>query len=345
MKNTMKFEQIRENVSVSGEHKNAEILSVMQAAIFTGPKQIEVREFPIPQPGPEEVLIKLEGCGVCASSIPVWEGREWFKYPLEPGAPGHEGWGIVESVGRNVTNVQIGERVAALSYHAFADYDVAKYTEVVPLPDILEGKPFPGEPLGCAINIFSRAGIKPGDKIAIVGIGFLGALLTKLAVQAGATVIALSQRPFSLDVAARCGAKGAVLLKEKWTSIKEAREYAANDGFNVVIEAVGLQETLDIASELTKERGRLIIAGYHQDGLRTVNMQLWNWKGIDVINAHERDPQIYIEGISEAVKSAVNGKLEPFDLITHSYKLDELQTAFQAMKDRPDGLIKAYITF
>ncbi|HEX2982200.1 MAG TPA: hypothetical protein VHO28_01515, partial [Ignavibacteriales bacterium] len=128
-------------------------------------------------------------------------------------------------------------------------------------------------------------------------------------------------------------------------AIKEAREKINEEGFNVVIEAVGLQETLDIASELTKERGRLIIAGYHQDGLRTVNMQLWNWKGIDVINAHERDPQVYIEGISEAVKSTVNGKLSPFDLITHSYKLEELNEAFQAVKDRPDGLIKAYIKF
>lgn len=342
---TMKYEQAKENIAVSGEHKDADVLSTMKTAIFIAPKQIEIREYPIPQPGPEEVLIKLEGCGICASSIPVWEGREWFKYPLEPGAPGHEGWGIVEAVGRNVSNIQIGERVAALSYHAFAEYDVAKYTEVVPLPDVLEGKPFPGEPLGCAINIFGRAGIKPGDKVAIVGIGFLGSLLTKLAVQCGATVIALSQRSFSLDVAKRCEAKGVVQLKEKWTAIKEAREKINEEGFNVVIEAVGLQETLDIASELTKERGRLIIAGYHQDGLRTVNMQLWNWKGIDVINAHERDPQVYIEGISEAVKSTVNGKLSPFDLITHSYRLEELNEAFQAVKDRPDGLIKAYIKF
>ena len=63
-----------------------------------------------------------------------------------------------------------------------------------------------------------------------------------------------------------------------------------------VIEAVGKQWPLDLAAELTRERGRLIVAGYHQDGPRQVNMQLWNWRGLDVINAHERDPEVYMRG-------------------------------------------------
>jgi threonine dehydrogenase-like Zn-dependent dehydrogenase len=62
-----------------------------------------------------------------------------------------------------------------------------------------------------------------------------------------------------------------------------------------VIEAVGLQWPLDLAGEITGERGRLVIAGYHQDGKREVNMQMWNWRGIDVINAHERDPRAYVQ--------------------------------------------------
>jgi hypothetical protein len=53
----------------------------------------------------------------------------------------------------------------------------------------------------------------------------------------------------------------------------------------------------DLAGELCAERGRLVIAGYHQDGMRQVNVQLWNWRGIDVINAHERDPQAYVDGM------------------------------------------------
>jgi threonine dehydrogenase-like Zn-dependent dehydrogenase len=78
-----------------------------------------------------------------------------------------------------------------------------------------------------------------------------------------------------------------------------------------VIECTGLQWPLDLAGELTAERGRLVIAGYHQDGLRQVNLQLWNWRGIDVINAHERDPQAYVDGMKRAVDADDQGVLDP----------------------------------
>ena len=78
----------------------------------------------------------------------------------------------------------------------------------------------------------------------------------------------------------------------------------------MVIEATGQQRPLDLAAELTRVRGRLVIAGYHQDGPRSVNMQLWNWRGIDVINAHERDPEIYRRGMDEGVRLLAAGGLD-----------------------------------
>src|SRR5215831_12908296 len=81
------------------------------AAIFAGPQSIRVAQVALPEPGPHEVRIRLEGCGVCASNLPVWEGRPWLAYPLEPGAPGHEGWGWIDAVGRAVRGLAVGERV------------------------------------------------------------------------------------------------------------------------------------------------------------------------------------------------------------------------------------------
>ena len=112
-----------------------------------------------------------------------------------------------------------------------------------------------------------------------------------------------------------------------------------------VIEAVGKQWPLDLAAELTRERGRLVIAGYHQDGPRQVNMQLWNWRGIDVINAHERDPQLYVQGIREAVAAVAAGRLTPAPLYTHSYPLARLGEALDATRDRPEGFLKALVHF
>jgi threonine dehydrogenase-like Zn-dependent dehydrogenase len=207
--------------------------------------------------------------------------------------------------------VAIDDRVAALSYRSYAEYDLAEADAVVRLPDSLAGEPFPGEPLGCAMNIFRRSGIAVGQTIAIVGIGFLGAILTRLASDAGARVIAISRRPFSLDVARNMGAAETIAMEDHNAIIGRVKELTGGVFCDRVIEAVGKQWPLDLASELTRERGRLIIAGYHQDGPRQVNMWLWNWRGLDVINAHERDPKIYMQGIREAVEAVAFGRLDP----------------------------------
>jgi CDP-paratose 2-epimerase len=72
------------------------------AAVFVGPQRLSVTSVAPPEPGPHEVRVRLEGCGVCTSNLPVWEGRPWFTYPLAPGAPGHEGWGRIDAVGSEV---------------------------------------------------------------------------------------------------------------------------------------------------------------------------------------------------------------------------------------------------
>ena len=79
-------------------------------------------------------------------------------------------------------------------------------------------------------------------------------------------------------------------MHDHWQIIERVRELTGGTFCDRVIEAVGKQWPLDLAAELTREGGRLVIAGYHQDGPRQVNMQLWNWRGFDVVNAHERDP-------------------------------------------------------
>jgi len=267
-----------------------------------------------------------------------------MRFPTEPGALGHEGWGVVDAVGAGVEGFQAGHPVTALSYHAYAEYDVADAAAVVPLPEALAGQPFPGEPLGCAMNIFRRSEIAPGQTVAIVGIGFLGAILTRLASEAGARVIAVSRRPFSLKVARAMGAAEAIPMADHGPIIGAVKELTGGAFCDRVIEAVGKQWPLDLSAELTRERGRLVIAGYHQDGPRQIDMQLWNWRGLDVINAHERDPKVYMAGIRAAVAAVTSGRLDPRPLYTHVYPLERLGEALDATRDRPDGFLKALVT-
>jgi threonine dehydrogenase-like Zn-dependent dehydrogenase len=315
----------------------------MRAAVVTGPGRMEVRAVPRPEPGPGQVRVRLEGCGVCASNLTPWAGPEWMTFPTEPGGMGHEGWGQIDAVGAGVNDLRVGQRVATLSHHSYAEYDLAPADAVIPLPAVLDGQPFPGEPLGCAFNIFRRSGIEAGQTVAIVGVGFLGAVLTRLATDAGARVIGISRRPFSLDLARRMGAAETIAMEDHYGIIARVSELTGGVFCDVVIEAVGKQWPLDLAAELTRERGRLVIAGYHQDGPRQINMQLWNWRGLDVINAHERDPAAYARGVREAVEAVASGRLDPSPLYSHAYGLDQLDAALDATRDRPDGFLKALV--
>jgi 2-desacetyl-2-hydroxyethyl bacteriochlorophyllide A dehydrogenase len=309
---------------------------MMRAAALEKPMGFVVRDVKAPRVGVKQALIRVEGCGVCGSNLAPWEGRPWFTYPIEAGAPGHEGWGHVEEIGDGVTSVQRGDRVAFLSQRAFGEFDLADETAIVPLPAELKNKPFPGEAIGCAVNVFRRSGINKGETVAVIGTGFLGSLIIGLAASAGAQVAAISRRQESLDRTKIMGAAETI----QWVD----QNTASGRSFDVVIEAVGNQEALDLATNLTRERGRLIIAGYHQDGPRTVNMQLWNWRGLDVINAHERETSVYIQGIREAVDAVASGKLNLAPLLTHQFPLDQINRAFEAMHNREAGFCKAVIT-
>lgn len=313
------------------------------AAALVAPGRTELVREPTPRPAAGEVRVRLEGCGVCASSLPVWEGRPWFEYPRAPGEPGHEGWGVVDAVGDGVADLEPGERVALVSGRAYAEYDVAPRAGVVRIPDALRGEPFPGEALGCALNIWERSDVRAEHSVAIVGAGFLGTLLVQLASRAGAQVVVLSRRESALAAARVAGASATFATQDARRARDDALALTDGRGYDRVIEAAGLQSTLDLASALAAEYGRLVIAGYHQDGLRQVDMQQWNWRALEVVNAHERTLERYARGVQRAADAIVAGDLDPFPLLTHSLPLAALDAAFDLTRTRPDGFVKATV--
>jgi threonine dehydrogenase-like Zn-dependent dehydrogenase len=318
----------------------------MRALVLTGPRACDLVEVGVPWPTTDQVLIRVEGCGVCASNLPQWDGRPWFAYPAPPGNPGHEGWGRVIACGSAVgRRIAIGDRVVFLSDRAFAEYAIAPASSTVVLPPELAGHDVPGESLGCAVNVFRRSAIGPGHTVAIIGFGFLGAIITQLAVHAGARVIAISQRAFSRTIAQRLGACAALELASPDAAIVSAVEDLTRGQLcDRVIELVGLERPLALAAQLTRVRGRLTIAGIHHDGPRSIDMFMWNWRGIDVINAHERAPAVTVGGMTAAIDRVVSGVFDPAPLYTHRFPLERAAEAFELLRLRPDGFVKALVT-
>jgi len=192
------------------------------------------------------------------------------------------------------------------------------------------------------MNVARRSDFGPDQTVAIVGIGFLGALLVQLAVHAGARVIAVSRRPYALRVAREMGAEHALGL-EPDAVVAAVEELTGGELCDRVVEVTGYQAPLDLGARLVRVRGRLVIAGYHQDGSRTVDMGLWNWRGIDVVNAHERDRAAYVRGVQEAAEAVAAGRLDPQPLYTHEFDLSQIGDAFATAIDRPDGFLKALV--
>jgi len=317
--------------------------ALMSAAVLSEPGKIAMVRVPTPQPQVGELLIRVERCGVCASNLARWEGKPWFTYPGEPGEMGHEGVGEIVSFGSPMEEFHAGQKVAFLSNHAYAQYDIAVASQVVPISDGYEDEGILGEPLGCAWNIFHRSQIGPGDKVAIIGAGYLGSMLIQFAAAVGAEVFAVTRRTYARNVATALGASKAWAGESLGQILGEITQLTSGRLCDVVVEATGKQEPLDLAAKLTTERGRLVIAGYHQDGPRQVDMQLWNWRGLDVINAHERDPEVYVNGMKQGIAAVREGVLEIAPLITHRLPLDELGKALELTRTRPDGFLKAIV--
>ncbi len=317
----------------------------MRSAVLLEPRRFDIDSMEPPAPRDGEVLLRVRGCGVCGSDMGPWKGIQGLTYPMQPGAPGHEVFGTVEAVGSGVEGLAAGDAVTALSYRAYAEYDLARAGDVVPLPSSLAGRVVLGEPVACAVNISRRAGVAEGDVVVVLGTGFLSALLLQLLRVPGAPrpkrVMTVSRRRLSPEMAGRLGVDESLTYEDDVHN-RVGTETGGNMA-DVVVEVTGKQRPLDLGAELTRVRGRLVVAGYHQDGLRTVNMQLWNWRGIDVINAHERDPRIYKSGMEEGVRLLAEGGLDLAPLITHTFPLSDINRAFATAEERPEGFLKSVV--
>jgi len=316
----------------------------MKASVIVGPQKNEIANVPIPSISDEEVLIRIKVCGVCASELHPWmEGSG--KRPIF----GHEPVGIIEQIGSRVQGFRVGERVTGLIHKAFAQYAKVNYRLIVKVPDVLDDLEALGEPLSCLMSGADRTPVSPGDDVAVIGAGFMGlGFLQLMGLKGAGRIIAVDMREESLEHAKRFGAD------EIYTPHNVKSEYKVTEwghmdqgikGMDVSVEASGTQGGLQLAGEMTAVHGVLSVVGYHQGhgGLRHVNMELWNWKAISVINAHERRNAVHIKQMEAGLKLIANKKFNMKDLITNVYSIDEVDKAYDAIKTKPAGFIKSVI--
>ena len=311
---------------------------MMKAAVLTT-NGFEIQTITNPTIGADEVLVKTVACGVCSGDVFVYQNRETMA--ADYSRLGHEASGVVAAVGENVTAVQVGDTVTALALPAYADYFTATAEMLVKLPDDVDPNLALGEALACCVHAAGRFGIQKGDRVAVIGCGFMGLICLQLANYQGAGfVCAIDPTAERLEMAQRFGAHAIY----DPTSIRGAEILAAHGEFDVVIEAAGVQNAIDLCTELVTLHGRIVLVGYHQsnNGLRTVNMERWNYKAIDVVNGHVRREDEKAAAMQEAVDLLAAGHLETEPLVT-IYPFEQTEQAFRDLTSRKHGLFKAVL--
>jgi threonine dehydrogenase-like Zn-dependent dehydrogenase len=171
----------------------------------------------------------------------------------------------------------------------------------------------------------------------------MGLLLLQLLAQCGAArVVAIDPRSSVRTLAQQLGTD-IVIDPVQEDPMEAMLRLTEGKGTDVVIEATGNQAGLTLASNLTRTRGRLVIYGYHQGDARTVDIQLWNLRGLDVVNAHQRDDAEYLAGMLRGITMLKYGKLRTAPLVTHRFPLEQTAEAFALAAKCPEHFIKAVV--
>jgi len=306
----------------------------MKAAALTT-SGFELRDVEEPRVGPGDVRVRASACGVCeGDTFQYRKMEEGEKFTSELG---HEGSGIVEAVGEAVTGIAVGDRVTAID-GPYGECFLTKPERLVKLPTGIDPLWAMGEPVACVIHAAPRFGIRLGDRVAVLGCGFMGLLCLQAArLQGAGHVCAMDLLDWRLETAKELGAEQVVNV-EGMDGETLARRLGE---FDVVIEAVGNQAALDMTWPLVKQHGRIVVIGYHQtnQGLRTVNMERWNFKAIDVINGHVRRDDEKVEAMRRGLELIAAGRLRVEPLVT-VYDLADINRAFEDLIGRKQGLYK-----
>ena len=314
----------------------------MKAAVLTA-QGFQFHEEKTPECKPWEVLVKSAGCGICEGDVFHYTNRG--KAGRGDGTDmrlGHEGSGVVAEVGAQVEGFKPGDRVTALGGD-YAEYFTALPSFLAHLPDGVDTASGLGEPIACCVAGASRFGIRLGDRVAIIGAGYMGLNCLQLTRLLGAAeCVSLDLLDWRLAVARRSGADRVVN-----TTGRDAASLAGELGiFDAVIEATGVQAAVDIGTALVREHGTFSLVGYHQGngGLRSVDMKLWNYKSINVVNAHIRDQAQKLLDMKAGLRLVAGGRLDGKAFVT-PYAFADINRAFEDLASRKEGLFKGNLVF
>ena len=325
----------------------------MLAARFTAAgRPLSLDEVPVPQPGADEVRVRVRAAGVCGTELHFTDGL--YAPARVPMTLGHEAAGTVDAVGSQVTGWVEGDRVAVHYYlfcgscrwclrgrqnlclaprgvlafaadGAFAEHVVVPAHCLVRLPEHLSfGQ---AAPLCCAgttaVHALSEAGVEPGEVVVVLGAGGVGLAVVQDAHRRGAAVLAVSRNPARRAAALEAGALTAVTPEDLPAAVADASD---GHGADVVVELAGVTATLELAVGVLGRRGRLVLVGYSADPLTVHPLSLVVAEQRIVASVGNTHAEL-----AAAVQLAAAGLLLP--PVAETLPLTEVNTALDRLRE------------
>ncbi|GGU43974.1 zinc-dependent alcohol dehydrogenase [Lentzea flava] len=355
----------------------AAIPDVMRAAVLADPGHLRVEELPVPEPGPEDVLVRVHRASLCGTDLKI-RSRAFFPDGGPPPGtfvPGHEYAGRVVAVGSTVDEFRVGDRVVTEAHRGcmrcanclsgsytaclnsgrhekghrtqgmtvnggFADYVLNHVSTLHRLPDEVgfdAGVVL--TTVGTVMHAFDVLGdLLVGAGVAVLGPGPIGLLAVQVANALGAELVALlGTRESRLELGKIFGADLALDVRDG-TAVERVRAVTSGQGVDVVLECSGAPAAVDEALGLVKRGGVIVLVGFFDQPV-TADLNRAVMNGVTLHTVRGEGAGSLARGISLARR----GRLDTGRLVTHHFPLEEVTEAFDTYAERRGDAIKVML--
>jgi L-iditol 2-dehydrogenase len=328
----------------------------MAAAVLYGKEHLRIESVEIPKISAGDLLVRVRAALTCGTDVKVFRRGYHAKMIRPPALFGHELAGDVVEVGAGVTKFQTGERVVAANSAPCGAcfycqrgqenlcedllFNNGAYAEYIRIPArIVEKNTYriPDqvsyqdaalvEPLACVMRGLEETGVKPGDTLAVIGLGPIGMMFVRMAKAVyKARVIAIGRRPSQLDRAAKMGADELILNDDGADVISPVKKLTSGRGADVVIEAVGLPEVWQLALKLLRRGGVINFFGGCPEGTEVpVNTSQLHYSELTLKASFHHTPAL----IQKALSAVSNGYVTAKDFVNRVEPLTNLLDVMQ----------------
>lgn len=318
----------------------------MKAAVITAPGKIAIENVEDPTPGVNEVVVEVAAVGICGTDLHIFEGEFAPKLPI---VPGHEMSGTIVAVGRDVTDIKIGDKVAVdPSLHcgecfycrrargnlcenwnalgvtfpgAAAEYLLSPKKNIHKLPAGIDLKAAALiEPLSCAVRGFDQLPRNPGSNYLIYGSGTMGLMMAEMArVNGAANVCIVDLNSEKLETAKILGFKN---------TANSADNFDYSRGFDVVIDCTGVVAAIKDGLKHVMPGGTFLQFGVANEGAKVEIEPFWIYnKEITIVGS-----MAVLHSFDRAVELFANGVLNSEVMISDRYPLEKYEDALTAFK-------------